>query len=243
MSLNPYRAPQSDLPPAASNELSASWTLIAHGFVIGAWSGLAAGLVSGGMIGLLYRTFRHATFGGDGYFGMLRRIDSHFEHCLAGAVDAAIPALVIGLVFGNVQGVIARRRNIGMAGIIALAIVGSFLGLANGLNHVGNSSRFVRDFAFGPLPGLIFGGVTYAVAGYVVRVSLNRLRGIEARAVHRWIWIFGSASFLVIGATAAIFPLWRLGWSEFQIAMQFVSILSILASIIGGWTIWRSRSK
>jgi hypothetical protein len=104
------------------------------------------------MIGLLYRAFRHATFGSDGYFGMLRRIDSHFEHCLAGAIDAAISALVIGLVYGGVQGVIARRRNIGVAGIIVLAMVGSLLGLANGLNHIGNSSRFVRDFAFGPLP-------------------------------------------------------------------------------------------
>jgi hypothetical protein len=174
---------------------------------------------------------------------MLRRIDSHVEHFLAGAIDAAIPALLIGLVYGGVQGAIARRRNIGVAGIVMLAAVGTVVGMANGLNHIGNSSRFVRDFAVGPLPGLILGGLFFFLAGSVVRVSLNWLRGKDAHAAHRWIWIFGSASFLVIGATAAVFPLLRLGWSEFQIAMQFVSIFTILAGIVGAWTIWRSRSK
>jgi len=245
MTPNPYEAPyEAPFPtgPANRNQLPAtSRALIAHGSLVGGWTVFIAGVLSGGLAGLIFRTFRWVTFGGDGYFGMLRHVDSHLQHFLAGATDAALLALLIGLGYGAVQGAIARRRAVGAAGIVVLAVIGALLGLVNGLNHIGNTSRFLRDFAIGPLPGLIMGGAFYGLAGWAVRTSLNRQRGEQAKSVVRTVCFFGSGTLLVIGCDAAVFPILGLGWSEFQIAMQFLSATSIVAGLCGLWMCWRSQ--
>jgi hypothetical protein len=203
-----------------------SAALIGHGFLVGIWSLLFAGALTGGLIELVYRTFRDVSFGGDGYFGMLKTVDSHLEHFLSGAIGAAIPALLVGMTFGVIQGEVSRRRNIGAIGVLVLSIVGAVFGLAGGLILIG-SRRLARDFTIAPLPGLLFGSALFAVAGVAVRKLLNRLRARDSQAVIRWLRINAGISCIVIGAVAAIFPICKLGWTEFQIFMGSASVLSV----------------
>lgn len=240
MTPNPYAAPLTTGDANRNLNPALSRALIAHGSLVGGWSVFFAGILSGGLAGLIFRTFRSVTFGGDGYFGMLRHVDSHLQHLLVGATEAAFPALLIGLGYGAVQGAIARRRAVGAAGIVVLAVIGALLGLVNGLNHIGNTSRFLRDFAICPLPGLIMGGALYGLAGWAVRTSLNRQRGEHAKSVLRTLCFFSSGTLLVIGCGAAAFPVLGMGWSEFQIAMQFLSAMTIVAGLCGMWMSWRT---
>jgi hypothetical protein len=243
MQTNPYAAPNPDSTSSASLAAPRSWSLVGHGIIVGSWTVLLAAVLTGGLTGLMYRCFRDVAYGGDGYFGMLKQVGSHLKFFVDAAIRLAILTTPIGLMFGLVEGAIARSRRVGAAGVVLLAIAGAVLAMTNCVVHMGTNARFVRYFAMSPLPGLIAGGMLFGLAGRAIRSELNRLREISRASIMRRLWSRLGISLIVVGIAAAAPVVFRAGWYEIQVVMQFAALIGISTGALTCWIAWKTSAK